>query len=143
MGEREAFSISDSDAGSDATVVCVTGEIDMETGPSFQRGLLHAIGAGRGGLVIDLSRASFMDSSALTSLVNTFDQLRQSGTGLAIVAGDARVRSIFDVARLARDFQIFETRRDALEALGALADAAEADEAARGEHAQADAAEAQ
>lgn len=124
MSPREPFSIAiaDADAGDDATVVSVTGEIDMETGPSFQRGLLHAIGAGRGGLVIDLSRASFMDTSALTSLVNTFDRLRRDGTNLAIVAGDARVRAIFDVARLARDFQIFDTRRDALEALGALAD---------------------
>jgi anti-anti-sigma factor len=125
MGQREAFSISDSDAGYDTTVVSVSGEIDMDTGMSFQRGLLRAIGAGRGGLVIDLSQASFMDSSALTSLVNTFDRLRRDGTGLAIVAGDARVRAIFDVARLARDFQIFETRQDALEALCAQADAAE------------------
>jgi anti-sigma B factor antagonist len=117
MSQSEAFSISDADAGDDSTIVNVTGEIDMETGPSFQRGLLRAIGAGRGGLIIDLSQASFMDSSALTSLVNAFDMLRESGTGLAIVAGDARVRAIFDVARLARDFQIFETRREALEAL--------------------------
>jgi anti-sigma B factor antagonist len=126
MRQHGQFSISDSGAGADTTVVSVSGEIDMDTGPSFQRGLLRAIGAGRGGLVIDLSQASFMDSSALTSLVNAFDQLRRDGTNLAIVAGDARVRAIFDVARLARDFQIFDTRRDALEALGALADAAEA-----------------
>jgi anti-sigma B factor antagonist len=121
MGARELFAISDTDAGEDRTVVSVSGEIDMDTGPSFQRGLLRAIGAGRGGLVIDLSLASFMDSSALTSLVNTFDELRRSGTNLAIVAGDARVRAIFDVARLARDFQIYETRADALEALNAQA----------------------
>jgi anti-sigma B factor antagonist len=119
MGMAEAFSISDADAGADRTVVDVTGEIDMETGPSFQRGLLRAIGAGRGGLIIDLSQASFMDSTALTSLVNTFDQLRSDGTALAIVAGDPRVRAIFDVARLERDFQIYDTRRDALEALSA------------------------
>jgi anti-anti-sigma factor len=121
MGDLEGFSISDSDAGGDATVVSVTGEIDMETGPSFQRGLLRAIGAGRGGLIIDLSQATFMDSTALTQLVNAFDQLRRDGTGLAIVAGDARMRALFDVARLERDFQIYETRRDALEALAARA----------------------
>ena len=126
MGDREAFSISDSDAGGDRTVVSVTGEVDMYTGPLFQNGLLRAIGAGRGGLVIDLSRASFLDSSALTSLVNTFDRLRKSGTNLAIVAGDARVHAIFEVARLARDFQIFETRREALDALSAQAAASSA-----------------
>jgi anti-sigma B factor antagonist len=119
MAASTPFSIWDADAGDDRTVVSVMGEIDMETGPSFQRGLLRAIGAGRGGLIIDLSQATFMDSTALTSLVNTFDELRRDGTALAIVAGDARVRAIFDVARLERDFEIYDTRRDALEALSA------------------------
>jgi anti-anti-sigma factor len=122
MGESETFSISDLAADDDTTVVDVAGEIDMETGPAFQQGLMHALGAGRGGLVVDLSHATFMDSAALTSLVNAFDSLRRQGGGrLAIVATDARMRALFDVARLDRDFQIFETRADALAALDALA----------------------
>jgi anti-sigma B factor antagonist len=117
MGESEQFSISDAAAGDEATVVSVAGEIDMETGPSFQRGLLRAIGAGRGGLVVDLSQASFLDSIALTSLVNAFDHLRRKGGTLAIVASDPRMRALFDVARLDRDFEIYETRADALQAV--------------------------
>jgi anti-sigma B factor antagonist len=94
----------------------------MESGPAFQRGLLRALGAGRGGLIVDLSQATFMDSSALTSLVNAFDSLRKQGGGtLAIIAGDARMRALFDVARLERDFSIFETRADALAAFAAPA----------------------
>src|SRR3954469_10803066 len=121
MDQYDDFSIFDVAADGDTTVVNVTGEIDMETGPAFQRGLLHALGAGRGGLIVDLSQASFMDSSALTSLVNAFDSLRKQGGGkLAIVATDPRMRALFDVARLDRDFQIFETRADALAALDAL-----------------------
>jgi anti-sigma B factor antagonist len=111
------FSIFDVATEGDATVVNVTGEIDMETGPAFQRGLLHAIGAGRHGLIVDLSEATFMDSSALTSLVNAFDSLRKQGGGrLAIVATDPRMRALFDVARLERDFEIYETRSDAVAA---------------------------
>src|SRR3954470_22798827 len=119
MDEREAFSIFDLAAGDggDTTVVSVAGEIDMGTGAAFQRGLLHAIGAGRGGLIVDLSQATFMDSSALTSLVNAFDNLRTQGGGkLAIVASDPRMRALFDVARLDRDFQIYDSRADALAA---------------------------
>jgi anti-sigma B factor antagonist len=117
MDEREAFSISDVSARDDATVVEVSGEIDMETGAAFQEGLLHAIGAGRGGLIVDLSRASFIDSTALTSLVNAFENLRVRGGGsLAIVASEPRMRALFDVARLDRDFRIFQSRADALAA---------------------------
>jgi anti-anti-sigma factor len=123
MDTRAQFSISDVQSGDDATVVDVTGEIDMETGPAFQQGLMHALGAGRGGLVVDLSQASFMDSSALTSLVNCFDSLRKQGGGtLAIVATDPRMRALFDVARLDRDFHIFETRVDALASVSVAAD---------------------
>jgi len=118
MDESEQFSISDVAAADDTTVVNVAGEIDMETGAAFKRGLLHALGAGRGGLIVDLSQATFLDSTALTSLVNAFDDLRNQGGGnLAIVATDARMRALFDVARLDRDFRIFETRADALAAV--------------------------
>jgi anti-sigma B factor antagonist len=120
MAGSQDFSIVDGAADGDTTVVNVTGEIDMETGPAFQRGLLHAIGAGRSGLIVDLSQASFMDSSALTSLVNAFDRLRQHGGGrLAIVATDPRMRALFDVARLDRDFTIYTTRADAVAAASA------------------------
>jgi anti-sigma B factor antagonist len=121
MDEREAFSISDgaADDGTDATVVSVTGEVDMDTAPSFQRGLLRALGAGRDGLVVDLSQASFLDSTALTELVGAFDRLRKQGGGkLAIVAGDSRMRSLFEVARLDRDFVIYESRDEAMAAIG-------------------------
>ena len=113
--DTQDFSIFDVATDGDATVVHVTGEIDMETGPAFQRGLLHAIGAGRYGLIVDLSSATFLDSSALTSLVNAFDNLRRQGGGrLAIVATDPRMRALFEVARLDRDFQIYESRADAV-----------------------------
>jgi anti-sigma B factor antagonist len=118
MSESREFSIFDLAAAEDTTVVSVAGEIDMETGPAFSEGLLRAIGAGRGGLVVDLSLASFLDSRALTSLVNAFDHLRRVGGGrLAIVAQDARMRALFEVARLDRDFRIFQTRAEALAAL--------------------------
>jgi anti-anti-sigma factor len=116
---REAFSISDSPGGSDATVVSVAGEVDMDTGPSFQAGLLRALGAGRRGLIVDLSEATFMDSTALTSLVNAFDALRRQGGGLAIVASDPRMRTLFEVARLERDFEIYESREEALASVSA------------------------
>lgn len=117
MSESREFSIFDLGTEGDSAVVNVTGEIDMETGPAFQRGLLRAIGAGSHGLIVDLSQATFMDSAALTSLVNAFDRLRRRGGGrLAIVATDPRMRALFEVARLDRDFEIYEHRADAVAA---------------------------
>lgn len=118
--QQEDFAILDVSVESDeASILAIAGEIDMETGPAFNAGLLRAIGAGRGGLIVDLSQATFMDSAALTSLVGAFDQLRKRGGDLAIVASDPRMRALFDVARLERDFRIYETRADALAAISA------------------------
>ena len=118
MDREEPFSIVDEPSG-DTTVVKVTGEVDMETAPSFQRGLLRALGAGRDGLVVDLSEVQFMDSTALTNLTSAFDSLRRKNERLAIVASDPRMRALFDVARMDRDFAIYDTRDDALQAIGA------------------------
>jgi anti-sigma B factor antagonist len=118
MDERETFSISDVAGDPDSAVVSVTGEIDMETSPSFTRGLMRALGAGKRGLIVDLSQASFLDSSALTSLVGAFDKLRSHGGRLAIVATDSRLLSLFEVARMDRDFEIYESRDDAFKAIG-------------------------
>jgi anti-anti-sigma factor len=112
------FTIADVPAGT-ATVVDVTGEVDMGTGPAFHTGLLQALGAGRNGLIVDLSRVSFLDSAALTSLVNAFDSLREQGGSLIIVATDPRMRAFFSVARLDRDFLVLSSRADALAAVGA------------------------
>ena len=122
MGTRGAFSITDDRADALTTVLSVTGEVDMKTSPSFQRGLLRAIGAGKSGLVVDLSRVEFVDSAALTSLASAFDALRRRGGGsLAIVAPDSRMRALFEVARLDREFQIYDSRAEALEGLSAVA----------------------
>src|SRR5438093_7316568 len=97
----DPFSIVDLPAG-DTTVVTVVGEVDMDSAPSFHRGLLRALGAGRDGLVVDLSQVDFMDSTALTNLASVFDTLRRRGGRLAIVASDSRMRALFDVARFDR-----------------------------------------
>jgi anti-sigma B factor antagonist len=112
-----AFSISDLQLDEAKTVVAVEGEVDMDTAPSFQRGLLRAIGVGKGGLIVDLSRVSFLDSTALTELVRAFDRLREAGGDLAIVASDSRMRALFDVARLDRDFRVYNSRDEALQAM--------------------------
>jgi anti-sigma B factor antagonist len=123
MDHRAHFSITDSQASDALTVVSITGEVDITTGAQFERGLLRAIGAGREGLVVDLSRVDFLDSTALTSLTRAFDHLRSKGGGrLAIVASDSRMRSLFDVARLERDFLICRNREEALAAVSGAAD---------------------
>src|SRR3954452_3824789 len=117
MDESEEFSIFDVAAGDLARVVNVAGEVDRGPGPAFQRGLLRAIGASRGGLIVDLSHASFPASTALTNVVNARVQRRRKGDGsLRTVASDRRMLARSEAARLERDFLIFSTRGQAMAA---------------------------
>ena len=103
----------------DGTTPCIAveGEIDMESAPEFTRGLMTAISAGSKGLVVDLTRATFMDSTAITGLVNALERLHERGGRLAIVAPDDRVSALLEVARLDERFEVFEERSAAVRAV--------------------------
>ena len=120
MDNSDRFAITEDGEGGTTPCVAVSGEIDMESAPEFERGLMTAIAAGRRGLVVDLSQASFVDTAALNSLVHALERLKQRGGGqLAIVADDQRVSTLLEVARLHERFEIYTDRTEAVRAVSA------------------------
>ena len=115
MDTSDRFAITEDGEGGTAPCVAVSGEIDMESAPEFQRGLMDAIAAGRRGLVVDLSQATFVDTAALNSLVHALERLKQRGGGrLALVAADDRISTLMEVARLDERFEIYHDRDEAV-----------------------------
>jgi anti-sigma B factor antagonist len=101
-------------------VIAVEGELDLSTAPRLKWTLLDALQAGHSLLVLDLSRTTFMDSTALGVLVAVkrgFD----AGERLTIVCPRSDVLQIFEFAGMDGAFAIFP----ALD--GALASAREHD----------------
>jgi anti-sigma B factor antagonist len=95
-------------------VITVEGELELLSAPSFKRELL---GLRRGGLsrfVIDFSRVTFFDSTALGVLVG-FDRGVTAGGMIAIAAASQPVLKIFEVTGLDRTFRLFPTVDAALE----------------------------
>jgi anti-sigma B factor antagonist len=104
---------------SPATVVVVTGDIDLGTAPDFEDELARAVEQHMGtGLVIDLTGVSFIDSTGLNSLVRAFERQRLMGGGLALVTDDSRVSMMLEVTRLDRVLKRYATRGEALAAVG-------------------------
>lgn len=115
MYTSDRFAITEDGEGGTAPCVAIKGEIDMESAPEFQRGLMTAIAAGRRGLVVDLSQATFVDTAALNSLVHALERLKEKGGGkLAVVAADERISALFEVSRLDETFDIYQDRREAI-----------------------------
>jgi anti-sigma B factor antagonist len=83
-------------------VVSVAGELDLYTVPELEGALRVADGAGL--VVVELSRCTFIDSTALGVLLAAKRRLDTLGDCFAIVAACAELRRAFEVTGLDREF---------------------------------------
>ncbi len=95
------------------SVVSVEGELDLATAPQLKWMLLDALEEGHSQLVVDLSRASFMDSTALGVLVGV-DRSLDAGGALAIVCANESLLKIFELSGMDGAFAIHPTLDAAL-----------------------------
>jgi len=92
-----------------ATIVAVSGEIDVATAPQLQESLHALIAQGRASLVIDLLAVTFLDSTALGVLVGALKRCREQGGELQLVVADARIMKIFEITGLLTVFPIVDS----------------------------------
>lgn len=94
-------------------LVSVEGELDLFTAPSLKRTLVDALQAGSTRFIVDLSQATFIDSTTLGVLVGITRRL-DDGARLAIVCTRPNVRKIFEFSGLDGTFAVFPTLDEAL-----------------------------
>ena len=70
-------------------------------------------------LVIDLHRMQFIDSSGLGAILSFLRQLSAKGGDLKLCGMTKQVRAAFELVRMHRIFDIFETRKEAVRAFDA------------------------
>jgi anti-sigma B factor antagonist len=103
-------------------LIAATGELDISAAPRLSTVLAIACArpaASR--LVLDLSEVSFIDSTALGTILKAAAQLDEAGTNLAVVAPEGPVRRLLEMTNLTQRFRLFTTRGAALAADGAPA----------------------
>ena len=95
------------------------GEVDLYTAPEFKERMVQVIEGGKKRVVVDLSKATFIDSTTLGVLVGGVKRLRPNGGALTLVCTDQNICKIFEITGLDRVFTIYETREEALEEVAA------------------------
>ena len=75
------------------------------------------IESGKKQIVVDLSKATFIDSTTLGVLVGGVKRLRPAGGALALVCTDENITKIFEITGLDRVFPIHSSREEALDAV--------------------------
>jgi anti-sigma B factor antagonist len=116
------FQINDQAIDADTHVIELGGEVDLYTAPEFKERMVQVIEDGKKQVVVDLSDATFIDSTTLGVLVGGVKRLRPAGGSLALVCKDENICKIFEITGLDRVFPIYETRDEALAAGQAATD---------------------
>ncbi len=116
MDDKPQFRVELEKPRDDAVVVVLEGEIDIYSAPRFKEVLLRGIDGGAHSIVVDLSKVTFIDSTALGVLVSGAKRVRPEKGTLDIVCKDENITRIFEITGLDRIFGIYPTRAEALKA---------------------------
>ncbi len=113
-----SFYIGDGTTCDDVVVLAVGGEIDYAASPQLRERILAHIKADRRRLVLDLSAATFIDSTAIGVLTGAATKLREAdGGSLAVVCTHENVLQIFTISGLESMISLYSSCEEALTAL--------------------------
>lgn len=101
----------------DMTVVTLTGDrLDSNNTAELKRDLASLLET-NSVVVFDLNRLQFVDSSGLGAILTCLRELNAHGGKLALCAMSKQVRALFELVRMHRVLDIYDTREEALRAL--------------------------
>lgn len=107
-----------------ATIIDVSGEVDLESSPQLRRMLVEQLkGRTPPGVLINLADVPYIDSSGIATLVEGLKLSQETKVPYGLVALGKNPRNVLELARLHKVFQIFETEQEALERLGGASSA--------------------
>jgi anti-sigma B factor antagonist len=118
----DARTIALDDSHGDVLVVVVRGEHDIYTAPALRDRLDQALsgtpnGSAPTGVIVDLSGATFLDSSILGALLEARRQALESALGYVVCLGEnpePGVARILEITGLVPVFPVVRTREEAL-----------------------------
>ena len=88
-------------------VLPLKGEIDLHVSPALTQSLNAMTEKKPERVVIDLSRATYIDSSGLAALILAMQRVEAYGGRFFLTGPHETMRSIFETSRLDHIFQIF------------------------------------
>jgi anti-sigma B factor antagonist len=95
----------------------IKGDIDINSSPDirdvFEKGVKEKVMK----IVVNLDNVSYIDSSGLATLVEMLKKTRSYGGKFCISNLAPKVKSLFEITKLEKLFEIFETEEDAMASL--------------------------
>lgn len=111
-----SLSVRIEDARDNVSIVSLAGELDLSTIPRMEEALREQMSQ-RPAVLIDLSELSFIDSSGIGVLVETFRSA--DGTPMnVLIASGSQVERVFGIAGISEALPVYSDREAALLVLG-------------------------
>ena len=98
-----------------ATILDVSGNIDMSNSPEVRKTLLQVIrdkSAAR--VVLNLSGVAYIDSSGVASLVEGLKASRDQGRRFVLFGLSESAREVLKISRLLKLFEVYEDEQQAI-----------------------------
>jgi anti-sigma B factor antagonist len=111
------YNITDEAIDSHAHIISVGGEVDLHAAPDLKERIVGLIEEGKRQLVVDLTDATFIDSTAIGILVGARNRLLESGGSLEVACSHKNVLKVFEITGLERVLSLHLERSDAVSAL--------------------------
>lgn len=99
----------------EATIVDVSGDIDLYNSPEVRKVLLAALREKRAPrVIVNLREVRYIDSSGVASLVEGLKVSRALGSRFVLLGLSQAARDVLELSRLNKVFEVYDTEEQAL-----------------------------
>ncbi|MDD5583510.1 MAG: STAS domain-containing protein [Candidatus Omnitrophica bacterium] len=96
-------------------LICVLdGEVNINTSPDLRKAFDTIVRNNEKKVLIDFSNVPYIDSSGLATLIEMLQRLRRIGGTMKLANMSQKVKNVFEITKLAKLFEIADTRDAAL-----------------------------
>jgi len=92
----------------------IKGDIDINSSPDIREAFEKGVKNKMMKIIVNLNSVSYVDSSGLATLVEMLKKTRGYGGKLRISNLAPKVKSLFEITKLEKLFEIFETEEEAI-----------------------------
>ena len=100
--------------GNDVTVIVLRGEIGTETVNEFKDKIDQIVADGKFNLVIDFQEVGYLNSMGLGVVAATLKKVKKAKGDLKLVNLSPAVQELFELTRLTKVFEIFDSEDSAV-----------------------------
>jgi anti-sigma B factor antagonist len=97
-----------------ATIVDVSGNIDMSNSPEVRKALLRELREKGVRVALNLTGVGYIDSSGVASLVEGLKASRESGSRFILFGLNDAAREVLKISRLLKLFEVYDNEAQAI-----------------------------